>query len=95
MLRSVPGVLSAKSASEVQGRHPAELRVRTFVIVVVTPSGQHLADVRQGAEQGLVEQLIPQAAIEALDEPVLLRLAGGDVMPADLRFVRPAGRRWR
>ena len=44
---------------------------------------------RQRAEQCLVEQLVAQAAIEALDEAVLLWLAGRDVMPADAGFVRP------
>jgi hypothetical protein len=34
-------------------------------------------------EQRLVQQLIAQATVEAFDEPVLLRLAGRDVMPGD------------
>ncbi len=40
-------------------------------------------------EQGLVEQLIPQATVEALDEAVLLRLSRSDVVPADAGLVRP------
>ena len=33
---------------------------------------------------------VAQAAVEALDKAVLLRLAGGDVVPADTGLVRPS-----
>lgn len=42
------------------------------------------------AEQGLVQQIVAQAAVEALDKGVLLRLAGSDVVPIDPAFLRPA-----
>ena len=34
-------------------------------------------------EQGLVEQFVPQPAVEALDEGILDRLARGNVVPVD------------
>src|SRR5580692_2139031 len=45
--------------------------------------------VRQRMEQPLVQQLIAQATVEAFDEPVLLRLAGRDIMPSDCVAVGP------
>jgi hypothetical protein len=51
-----------------------------FFVVVAPPRLQQGASVRQRAEQGLVEQFVAQAAVEAFDEAILLRLAGGDVM---------------
>jgi hypothetical protein len=68
--------------------------VWSLVVVVPPPGLEHGAGVRQGAEQGLVDEFVAQAAVEALDEAVLLRLARRDVMPADLALVGP-GWRWR
>jgi hypothetical protein len=45
---------------------------------------------RERAEQRFVQQLITQAAIEAFDEGILLRLAGRNVVPPDLSILRPA-----
>src|SRR5215472_9526400 len=42
------------------------------------------------AEQRLVEQLITQTAIEALDKRVLLRFARRDVVPCDMALLGPA-----
>src|ERR1700730_19346600 len=72
----------------------------TFLTVPVPPPRFQLgAGVRQGAEQGLVQQFVAQLAVEALAEAVLLGLAGGDVMPADLALVGPfqdgVGRQFR
>jgi hypothetical protein len=39
--------------------------------------------VGERGEQAFVQQLVAQAAVEALDEGVALRLAGRDVMPRD------------
>ena len=64
-------------------RHPAEFEVRSFLVVVASPSLEHGADVRQRAAQRLVQKLVPQPAVEAFDEAVLLRLARRDAMPAD------------
>ena len=41
-------------------------------------------------EQGLVQQLIAQPAVKALDKGVLLWLAWRDVVPLDLLLLRPA-----
>ena len=43
----------------------------------------------QRSEQGFVEQLVSQATVEALDEPVLLGLARRDVVPANTGAVCP------
>lgn len=40
-------------------------------------------------EQGLVQELVAQPAIEALDEGVLDRLSGIDVVPIDATVRRP------
>ena len=63
--------------------------MRPRFVVVAPPGLQHGAGVRQRAEQRLVEQLVAQPAVEALDEAVLLRLAGRDVVPADAGLVGP------
>lgn len=42
-------------------------------------------------EQGLVEQLVAHAAVEALDRAVLHRLAGRDEVPLDGRAAAPDG----
>jgi len=73
--------------------------VGPHLIEVAPPGFQLGAGVRQGAEQGLVQQFVAQLAIEALAEAVLLGLSGSDVMPADLVLVGPfqdgVGRQFR
>jgi hypothetical protein len=63
------------------------------MIVIVLPRIQHRADLGQRGEQRLVQQLVAQAGVEALDEGVLGRLAGGDVVPRDLDVLAPAQHR--
>jgi hypothetical protein len=41
-------------------------------------------------EQRLVEAFVPQPAVEALDERMLLRLSGRDVVPRDAMLLSPA-----
>jgi hypothetical protein len=43
----------------------------------------------------LVQAFIAEPAVEALDEPVLLRLARRDVVPGDATFLMPAQHRVR
>ena len=43
----------------------------------------------QAEKEGLVEQLVAHAAVEALDVAILHRLAWGDVMPLDSHFPAP------
>ena len=44
-------------------------------IVVVAPEGQLTPRIFQGVEYFLVQQLVPEAAVKAFDERILLRLA--------------------
>ena len=81
-LCSVPAGLSADGAGVVPRRHPAEPRVRSFFVVVAPPGFERGAGVGQRSEQRLVQQLVPQPAVEALVVAVLLRLARRHVMPA-------------
>lgn len=61
-----------------------------MIIVVMTPDCEIRACLGQVAEDRLVAAFIPEAGVEALDEPVLLRLAKSDAMSLDLPFLRPA-----
>ncbi len=54
------------------------------VVVVVTPCRNQMAGMAQSWEKVLV-----QAFVEALDERILHRFAGRDVMPLDLTFLLP------
>ncbi len=60
-----------------------------MVVVVVAPSFQHEARVRDGAEERLVQKLVPQPRVEALGEGVLRRFPGLDVAPLDGPLVSP------
>ena len=61
----------------------AQSTVRPGVVVVVLPGRQHGSGLGERGEQRLVEQFVAQPAVEALDEGVLGRLAGRDVVPLD------------
>src|SRR5215204_541800 len=93
--RSVPAVLAAEGAGVGPRGHPAELRMWPLLVVITPPSLQYGTGVRQRFEQRLIQQLVAQPAVEALDETVLLRLAGRDVVPADAGRIRPAQDRVR
>jgi len=69
---------------------PAHFRVRPDIIAIVPPSGEHEASARQRREQRLVEALVPQASVEALDEAVLHRLVRSDIVPLDFALRRRA-----
>jgi hypothetical protein len=58
-----------------------------FCVLVLAPGREHGAGVIQGCKQRLVQELVPQAAVEALDEGVLGRLARRDGMPVDLAVI--------
>jgi hypothetical protein len=45
---------------------------------------------RQAVEHVLVEALVAEAPVEALDKSVLDRLCGRDVVPSDAEFLLPA-----
>jgi hypothetical protein len=63
--------------------------MRALGVVITAPRFQHDAGLRQRAEQDFVQELVAQPPIETLDERVLHRLAGGDVMPGDFVPIRP------
>ncbi len=79
------------------GRHPAAKGgMRPHVVVAVSPESHLSARVGQAVEDLLVEAFVAQAAVEAFDGAVLLRLAGIDVMLLDAAVLgplqdRPAG----
>ena len=68
---------------------PSEPGVGSVGVVVVAPALERAADVWQRAEQGLVQELVAQPAVEAFDEGVLDRLSRRDVMPADVALIGP------
>ena len=59
------------------------------VVVVVAPEGQFAAGISQAVEDFLVQAFVAQAAVEAFDVAILLRLAGIDVVPLDTVLVCP------
>jgi len=63
--------------------------MRPDCIVVIAPERQLSPCVIDAVEDFLVEQLVPQAAVEAFDERVLLRFAGIDVVPRHGILVSP------
>ena len=54
------------------------------VVVVIFPGRQHGSNPRKRGKQCLIEEFVAQADVETLDERVLGRLAGRDVVPLDL-----------
>src|SRR5689334_21627289 len=71
------------------GGQPAEPGVMPLVIVVGAPGFENSARMRKRPEQGLIEQLVTQAADEGFGKGVLHRLAWCDVVPGHLVIVGP------
>jgi hypothetical protein len=71
-------------------RQIAQATVWPDGVVVELPFGQDHSGMGERAEQRLVQQLVTQTAIEALDKGVLLRFARRDVVPFDTALLRPA-----
>ena len=63
--------------------------MRPHVVVVLPPSFDHVAGLAQALEPVLVQTLVPQPAIEALDERVVHWLARPDEVDRDAASVRP------
>ena len=59
-------------------------------VVIVFPARKRLAGMIERGEDRLVEQVVTEPAVEALDEGVLRRLAGRDLMPFELCLLPPA-----
>jgi hypothetical protein len=57
--------------------------VWSSIVVVGPPAAKRGAGLGEGREQRLVQELIPQPTIEALDECVLHRFAWRDVVPGN------------
>jgi hypothetical protein len=70
-----------------RGCEIAKTAMRSHRVVVVPPNCQYFAGVGKGREQRLIEALVPQPSVEALDEGILLRLSGRDVVPRDAVFL--------
>ena len=66
-----------------------EYRMRSHAIVIVAPRGEYRAGLGERREARLIQALVAQPAVEALDERVLLRLAGLDVVPVDAGSLAP------
>jgi hypothetical protein len=72
------------------GRGQAAMgRVWPDLVVVQSPALEQAPRVSEILEDVLVQELVPQMADEALDEGVLLRLAGRDVVPVEADTVGP------
>lgn len=68
---------------------PAQRCVWSFRTVFDLPSFDDLGCLSEGAEDVFVQVFVPQSAIEAFQERVLNRFAGGDLMQADATALRP------
>lgn len=58
-------------------------------VAVLLACGKLLAALGLRPEQGIVPEFVPEAAAKRLDEGVLRRLFGRDVMPVDPRLLAP------
>lgn len=63
--------------------------MRPSVVIVGPPASERDAGLSKRGEQRLVQQFIPQATVEALDEGVLHGFARRDVVPGDTALIGP------
>lgn len=63
--------------------------MRSLGIVIGNPRGDGAAGMVDAEEQALVEQLVAHSPVETLDEGILLRLAGLDIVPVDAADLAP------
>lgn len=63
--------LRGEGLGELGGGLPSEAGAGAFCVVVLSPSGQRSAGMVQGREEGFVQEFIPQATVEAVDEGIL------------------------
>ena len=70
-------------------REPVEARMRSVIVIVVTPARDDLAGMAVAAEEVLVEAFVAQPAVERLDEAVLHRFARRNVVPVDAARLPP------
>lgn len=65
----------------------------SVVIVVLLPGSDLLPGLGQRREQGFVQKLVPEAAVETLDKGVLHWLSRRDVVPVNPGFLAPSEHR--
>jgi hypothetical protein len=63
--------------------------MRPDIVIIVAPEGQRLAGVGEAVKDLLVQALVKQAAVEALDRSVLPRLARSDATPGGAGIASP------
>ena len=63
--------------------------MRAVMVVVVAPCRNQMAGMAQGREQVLVEALIAEPTVEALNQAILHGLARRNVVPFDLAILLP------
>ena len=69
---------------------PTKARVWSLGVVVDPPCFDDPSGLAKVREQVLVEAFVAQPAVERLDEAVLRRLAGSDVMPFHIAILLPS-----
>ncbi len=79
--------LQCEGAGKLGWGLPAEAGLGPFGVIVRAPSGQCCAGIVQGREQSFIQQLVPQAAVVALDKGILGLLSGCDVVPVKLAVI--------
>lgn len=62
------------------------LKLRPVMVVIMPPGGEHRAGLSR-LVNFLVEALVPEAGVEALDKPVLPRHARRDVVLLDVTIL--------
>jgi len=65
------------------GRQIAEAAMRSDGVVVVLPLRQRRSRVRERDEQSLIQEFVPETAVETFDESILGGLSRRDVVPFD------------
>lgn len=61
----------------------------SVLVIVLPPSTDDLPGMTVTGKQMLIETLVPEPAVEALDEAILHRLARRDVVPLDAALLLP------
>ena len=79
----------AGAVRKLGGCQSAKAAVRTHGVVVRPPCLDDQSCCSQRWEQVLVQTLVAQETIKALNEAVLLRLSGCDVVPRDPSILAP------
>lgn len=82
--------LNGESGGELGGRDIADRGVRPEMIVIDPPAFDLLPSVLERQEPVGIEALVPEAAVERLDERVVGRLAGTGVVHGHAVVVSPA-----